>query len=99
MPRTVPFQWAALDELGLTAAEATERVWLVAEDAEGGLHHYGGHLAVSVLLRHQPSLSWRFVGILLDTPPFSIIAAAGYALIARYRYLLPGGTPACHVRS
>ena len=97
MPSVTPYQWAGLDELGLTAEEAAERVWLVSTDARGGLHQYGGHLAVSVLLRHQPSLPWRFVGILLDTPPFSLLAGAGYALIARYRYLLPGGTPACRV--
>jgi hypothetical protein len=35
---------------------------------------------------------------MLATPPFSIAAAIGYRLVARYRYLLPGGTPACAVR-
>lgn len=97
MPAATPYQWAQLDELGLSVDEAAERVWLVATDARGGLHQYGGHLAVSVLLRHQPRRAWRFLGVLLDTPPFSVLAAAGYGLVARYRYLLPGGTPACRV--
>lgn len=99
MPEATPYQWADLEALGLTLAEGAKRVWLVAKDAEGGLHQYGGHLAVSVLLRHQPLLGWRFLGVLLDTPPFSWLAAAGYALVARYRYLLPGGTPACRIGS
>lgn len=96
-PPSVPYQWAGLDDLGLTMEEAAERVWLIATDSEGALHQYGGYLAVSVVLRHQPSRGWRFLGILLDTLPFSLVADLGYRVIARYRYLLPGGTPACKV--
>ena len=98
-PQALPYQWAELDELGLTGQEASEQVWLVARDRSGILHQYGGHLAVSVLLRHQPAFGWRFLGVLLDTPPFSVAASIGYRLIAKYRYLLPGGTPACRVGS
>jgi predicted DCC family thiol-disulfide oxidoreductase YuxK len=93
MPEAVPFQWTDLDAIGLSEAEAAERVWLVTDG-----HQYGGHLAVSVMLRHQPAASWRFIGWLLASPPFSPLAAAGYALVARYRHRLPGGTPACAVR-
>ncbi len=98
MPRSVPFQWAPLDELGLSLEETRDRVWLVTTDRSGRLHQYGGYLAVSKLLRHQPHLGWRFLGILLDTPPFSFVAGAGYSLVARYRYRMPGGTPACRMR-
>jgi predicted DCC family thiol-disulfide oxidoreductase YuxK len=94
MPVAKPYQWTDLDALGLTTAEASARVWLITDS-----HQYGGHLAVSALLRHQPSLLWRFAGWMLATPPFSLAAAAGYSLIARYRHLLPGGTPACAVRT
>lgn len=91
-PTAVPFQWADLDKLGVTEAEARERVWLVS-----GGRRFGGHFAVSVLLRRQPSAGWRFLGWLIAAPGFSLISAAGYALVARYRYRLPGGTPACRV--
>jgi hypothetical protein len=40
-------------------------------------------------------MSLRFAGFLLATPPFSIVAALGYNVLARYRHRLPGGTPAC----
>ncbi len=93
MPRAEPYQWIDLDSLGLTSAEASARVWLVTAS-----HEYGGHLAVSALLRHQPGLGWRFLGWLIATPPFSLVAAAVYSLVARYRHVLPGGTPACAVR-
>ncbi len=108
MPKSTPFQWAALEEFGLTREEATERVWVVIAEQSGAggpsdgdselLHQYGGYLAISVILRHQPHLGWRFLGILLDTPPFSVVAGLGYSLTARFRYLLPGGTPACKMR-
>ena len=91
-PTATPFQWADLDALGVTEAEARERVWLVTDKAR-----FGGHLAVSALLRHQPAAGWRFLGWLIAAPGFSLIAAGAYALVARYRYRLPGGTPACKV--
>ncbi|MEO7349336.1 MAG: DCC1-like thiol-disulfide oxidoreductase family protein [Terrimesophilobacter sp.] len=98
MPQATPFQWAPLEELGLTLDETKDRVWLVTSDRAGRLHQYGGYLAVSRLLRHQPHLGWRFLGVLLDTPPFSLAAGIGYSLIARFRYRMPGGTPACRTR-
>jgi len=96
-PHAVPYQRAALDELGLTTVEATERVWFVTL-SNGVGHQYGGHLAIAALLGAQQTLGWRFLGNLLRTFPFSPIAAIGYSLIARYRHVLPGGTPACQVR-
>jgi predicted DCC family thiol-disulfide oxidoreductase YuxK len=93
MPMATPYQWADLELLQVDVADARRRVWLVTPT-----HHYGGHAAVSALLRHQPDPRWRFAGWLLVSPPFSPLAAAGYALIARFRHRLPGGTPACAVR-
>lgn len=91
-PPATPFQWADLESLGVTEAEARDRVWLVTKAGR-----FGGHLAVSTLLRHQPVAGWRFLGWLIAAPGFSLIAAGVYALVARYRYRLPGGTPACRM--
>ena len=100
MPEAQPWQFLDLDEYGLTASEASERVWLVTPGRGNRLgKQYGGHLAVSALLRHQPQFGVRLLGWIMRTPPFSLFAAAGYAVIARYRHKLPGGTPACAVRS
>lgn len=93
-PNAIPYQWADLESLGLSAEEAAARVWLVTVTPLGG-HQYGGHLALSALLRAQPDLANRFLGNLLRTFPFSPVAAVGYALVARFRHWLPGGTPAC----
>jgi predicted DCC family thiol-disulfide oxidoreductase YuxK len=40
---------------------------------------------------------WSVAGRLLLFPPISWVAPLGYSLIARYRYRLPGGTPACQL--
>jgi predicted DCC family thiol-disulfide oxidoreductase YuxK len=91
-PEAIPWQWADLDSLGLSLDDVTHYVWYLTPS-----HHYGGHLAFSALLRSQPRIGLRFLGNLIATPPFSIAAALGYAFVARYRYALPGGTPACQV--
>jgi predicted DCC family thiol-disulfide oxidoreductase YuxK len=89
-PETVPYQWADLDALGLTLDDVQHFAWYLTPR-----HQYGGHLAFSAILRSQPRVELRFAGWLIATPPFSWAAALGYQLIARYRHLLPGGTPAC----
>jgi len=62
---------------------------LPADTASAGMRRSPGCCGCS------PGRPWRFLGHLLVTPPFSWVAAVGYALVARYRHLLPGGTPAC----
>ncbi|MFD1714279.1 thiol-disulfide oxidoreductase DCC family protein [Amnibacterium flavum] len=90
MPAAVPYQRADLSGYGISEAEAEARVWLVTPD-----RHYSGAGAVSALLRHQPEPALRFVGWLLQTPPLSWLADAGYAVVSPLRHILPGGTPAC----
>ena len=89
-PATTPWQWADLDELGLSTDEVTRYAWYLTSG-----HQYAGHLAFSALLRSQPSFALRFAGNLIATPPFSWLAALGYHFIATNRHRLPGGTPAC----
>lgn len=89
-PDSRPWQWIDYEGLGLTRDDVTRYVWFVTRDAS-----FRGHAAVAALLRGQPALGWRFLGHLLVTPPFSWAAAAAYAIIARFRHRLPGGTPAC----
>ncbi|HEU0205587.1 MAG TPA: DCC1-like thiol-disulfide oxidoreductase family protein [Pseudolysinimonas sp.] len=89
-PQTTPYQWADLDALGLTLDDVQHYAWYLTPT-----HQYGGHLAFSALLRSQPRLGLRFAGQLMAIPPFSQAAALGYRFVARYRHLLPGGTPAC----
>lgn len=89
-PQSQPYQWLDLDRYGLTLDDVTHYAWFVTPRRQ-----FGGHLALSGLLRAQPRLGLRFLGWLIATPPYSWAAAAGYSLIARYRHLLPGGTPAC----
>lgn len=89
-PESQPWQWLDLDELGLTRHDVEHYAWLLA-----GGHRLRGHETFAGLLRMQPRPALRFLGHLLVTPPFSWVAAVGYALVARYRHLLPGGTPAC----
>ena len=89
-PRSSPWQWLDLDAYGLTASDVQKYAWVVTPH-----HQYAGHLAFSALLRMQRQPGWRFAGHLLATPPFSWAGALGYSLVARYRHVLPGGTPAC----
>lgn len=89
-PVAVPWQWSDLDALGLTREDVADFAWYVTSR-----HSYAGALAFARILRVQPRIGLRFAGILLATPPFSIAAALGYNVIARYRHILPGGTPAC----
>lgn len=94
MPEAVPYQWIDYAELGFDEHDVTHYAWVVTP-----AHQFGGHLALSALLRAQRGPWWRFAGWLLASPPYSWIAALGYRLVARYRHRLPGGTPACALPS
>ena len=89
-PESQPWQWIDYEALGLSRHEVTHYVWLLVDG-----ERLRGHAAFAGLLRRQRRIGWRFLGNLVVTPPFSWAAAVGYALIARFRHRLPGGTPAC----
>jgi predicted DCC family thiol-disulfide oxidoreductase YuxK len=90
--QTVAWQHADLAALGLTAEEASARVVFVDDDGTVS----GGAAAVAHLLE-SAGPGWRAVGRLLLAPGVRSVAEIAYRLVARYRYRLPGGTPACRL--
>lgn len=88
-----PWQALDLDELGITERDAVTAAWWF--DADGRKHR-GSHAAAEVLV--ASTARWRrLAGHLLRIPPFSWLGVPIYALVARYRYKLPGSTDACRV--
>lgn len=86
----VPWQFADLEALGVSAEQATAAVqWI---DPEGGVR--SGHRAIAATLGAGAPL-WRAFGRLLVLPGIGWVAARAYELVAANRYRLPGGTPAC----
>lgn len=82
----------ALASMGLSVEDVQQAAWWVG--ADGALAR--GHRAVGVAL--SAAGGWRRVaGWLVLTPPTTWLAAVVYAVVVRYRYRLPGGTPACRV--
>ena len=59
-PAYLASQDARAKEFGLTEAELAAQVWLV-----GGGLRLGGASAVAYLLRMQPNLGWRILGVLM----------------------------------
>lgn len=86
----VPWQFADLDQLGITPEQATEAVQWVG--ADGTVH--SGHEAIAAMLlaSRRP---YRVLGRSLLLPGISALAALTYRLVATNRHRLPGGTPAC----
>ena len=82
-----------LAEIGLTVEQVQESAWWVDEPKMP----VGGHRAIGESLR--ACRGWRRgSGAAIVAPPLSWIGPATYRLVARYRYRLPGGTPACRVK-
>lgn len=97
--QAVPWQWADLPSLGLTEAQAADRVWIVEQLGEGSgeqrIRAYGGHECVAKLAELHGTVASKLISRLMISRLLSPISAIGYRLVARYRHLLPGGTPAC----
>jgi predicted DCC family thiol-disulfide oxidoreductase YuxK len=91
----VAWQTLTADELAahaLTLDDVRSAAWWI--DAAGGRSR--GHLAIARALAAGTGWS-ATVGRVLIVPPFRWVAAGLYPLIARWRYRLPGGTPACRI--
>jgi predicted DCC family thiol-disulfide oxidoreductase YuxK len=84
------WQLTELSKYGLTAEQAAKRVYLVSNGKT-----YSANNAIAKLLTLQKNPLYKLLGYLMFIPPISWLAIPGYYLIARYRHLLPGGTPAC----
>lgn len=85
----VAWQEADLAGLGLDRATCQRAVQWVPPDRG----RREGAAAFSAVL--QSDRRWKLLGRALDLFPLSVLAAVAYELIARNRYRLPGGTPAC----
>lgn len=89
----VPWQHVDdLSALGLTVDDVTTAAWWV----EPGREPQGGHLAIGASLRAAGG-AWGLVGWAICCPPLAWIGGPVYRLVARYRYRLPGATPACRI--
>jgi predicted DCC family thiol-disulfide oxidoreductase YuxK len=86
----VAWQFTDLAELGVSEEQATEAVRLVQIDGTV----CSGHAAIAAALKTAGRL-WQIVGRIVLLPGVSWMAAKVYRLVARNRYRLPGGTPAC----
>lgn len=86
----IAWQEADLDELGITAEQATEAVQWVGADGTV----LAGHEAIAATLA-TAGRGWRVLGRTIVLPGISALAAVAYRLVADNRHRLPGGTPAC----
>ena len=79
-----------LESVGLTPEDIAAAAWWITPD--GRLRR--GSAAIAAVLRECPG-AWSRVGRALEVPPVSWCATAVYAIVARHRSRLPGGSPSC----
>ena len=93
-PRFVAYQSINPASYGLSLTDVASQVWLVTPSGES-LKPVGGYLAVAQILLEQPEFYWRWLGFVMKTPPFSLLADLVYKWVAKNRHRLPGGSRAC----
>jgi predicted DCC family thiol-disulfide oxidoreductase YuxK len=98
----VPYQHAYLNGLGVTEADCASAVQWVPRD--GQRQH--GAAAIAAALRAggagRPDwVGWsaRATGAITAVPPLAWLAALAYRWVSANRHRLPGGTPACQLRT
>ena len=90
--RAIPWQLAypqVIEDSQLALEDLQRAAWWI----EGGLREEGSRAVGRALVEAGGPLS--LLGRSLLVAPLSWVAPLGYRLIARYRYRLPGATPAC----
>lgn len=92
LPHVEPWQFLDLDAVGLTREECERSVQWV--DGAGVAHP--AEWAIVALLRHVGG-ACGIIGRFMALPGVVHVAGWGYRLVARYRYRLPGSTPACKI--
>lgn len=90
--RVAPWQILDLAEFGLTEHDVRTAAYWV--DPTG--QTYRGHRGIGRTLIAIGGV-WSIVGRLIVTPPISWVARPVYAIIAKYRHLMPGASDACRV--
>jgi predicted DCC family thiol-disulfide oxidoreductase YuxK len=90
--RVEPWQRLDLGAYGLTEHDVTTAAYWVDESGQ----KYRGHRSIAKALIAADGV-WKPIGSALLIPPISWIAALVYFAVAKNRYRLPGGTPACKV--
>lgn len=88
--------WQLIDvtEYGILEPQAQRRVYMIDNS-----HAYGGHEAFAHILRLQKNPILSAIAFVMVVPPLCWLSRIGYALVAKFRHKLPGGTPACKVPS
>jgi len=92
-PKIKPFQWTDIESLGITQKECLSAVQFYKNET----NRYSGAQAFSQFLKlsNQP---WKLLGYFLDLPIIRWVSKVIYSLVAKNRYRLPGGTPACKMK-
>jgi predicted DCC family thiol-disulfide oxidoreductase YuxK len=88
-----PWQFLDLATVGLTTEQVSTSVWWLEDDHP--VEHSSRAIGRALVAGGMP---WSWAGRVLLLPPVRPLADAVYRLVARYRYRLPGGTPACRLR-
>jgi predicted DCC family thiol-disulfide oxidoreductase YuxK len=87
------WQFADIERYRISPAQAMSAVQWVGSD--GSVRQ--GHAAIAAALG-QGGFVLRILGKFIVIPGLSALSALTYRLVAKYRYRLPGGTPACAAR-
>ncbi|MFT3888380.1 MAG: DUF393 domain-containing protein [Arachnia sp.] len=86
-----PFQAVAVERFGLTVDKCAEKLHVV----DGSRVFVGGRAVAAVLRRSR--FPWPAVSWVMTLPGISWVVERVYALVARNRHRLPGGSAACEM--